>query len=44
MLQMQVKSPDEAKSPWDYYKNIKVIPADIATQPIEKSVCKLLKK
>ena len=44
MLQMQVKSPDEAKSPWDYYKNVTVIPADIATQPIGKSVCKLLKK
>ncbi len=44
MYQMQVKSPAESQSPWDYYKNIKVIPADVATQPIEKSVCKLLKK
>jgi branched-chain amino acid transport system substrate-binding protein len=40
----QVKSPAESKSPWDYYKNITLIPADVATQPIEKSVCKLLKK
>jgi branched-chain amino acid transport system substrate-binding protein len=44
MYQMQVKSPAESKSPWDYYKNITVIPADVATQPISQSTCKLLKK
>jgi len=44
MVQAQVKSPAESKSPWDYYKNVTVIPADIATQPIAQSTCKLLKK
>ncbi|MGB7542319.1 MAG: ABC transporter substrate-binding protein [Burkholderiales bacterium] len=44
MYQMQVKSPAESKSPWDYYKNITVIPADVATQPLAQSTCKLLKK
>jgi branched-chain amino acid transport system substrate-binding protein len=44
MVQAHVKSPAESKSPWDYYKNITVIPADVATQPIAQSTCKLLKK
>ena len=44
MVQAQVKSPAESKSPWDYYKNVTVIPADVATQPIAQSTCKLLKK
>ena len=44
MIQAQVKSPAESKSPWDYYKNVTVIPADVATQPIGQSTCKLLKK
>jgi branched-chain amino acid transport system substrate-binding protein len=44
MIQAQVKSPAESKSPWDYYKNVTVIPADVATQPIAQSTCKLLKK
>ncbi|HMM54626.1 MAG TPA: ABC transporter substrate-binding protein [Candidatus Desulfobacillus sp.] len=44
MYLMQVKSPEESKYPWDYYKLKKVIPAEQAFQPLSLSKCPLVKK
>jgi len=44
MYLFQVKSPKESKYPWDYYKQIAVIPGDQAFQPLEKGNCPLVKK
>lgn len=44
MYLMEVKSPTESKSPWDYYKVVSVIPGNEAFLPESKSVCPLLKK
>lgn len=41
---MQVKSPQESKYPWDYYKLKSVIPASEAFQPLALSRCALIKK
>lgn len=40
----EVKSPQESKGPWDYYKLVATIPADEAFTPLAKSTCPLLKK
>ncbi len=40
----QVKSPNESKYPWDYYKLISTIPPDQAFQPLSASRCPLIKK
>lgn len=44
MRLFEVKKPDEAKGPWDYYKLLATIPAEEAFLPIEKSTCSLVKK
>ena len=44
MYLYEVKSPEESKKPWDYYKLKAVIPADKAFRPLEQSTCKLVKK
>ena len=41
---LQVKKPQEAKSPWDYYHVRHVIPAIEAVIPLADSECPLLKK
>ena len=41
---LQVKKPQESKSPWDYYHVRQVIPANDAVMPVAKSECPLLKK
>jgi branched-chain amino acid transport system substrate-binding protein len=41
---MQVKTPQESKYPWDYYKLISRVPASEAFRPAEESQCYLLKK
>lgn len=41
MYLMQVKSPEESKQPWDYYKLVKVIPGEEAATTKEESRCKL---
>jgi branched-chain amino acid transport system substrate-binding protein len=38
----QVKSPQESKGEWDYYKQIGVIPADKAVRPLNKGGCPLV--
>ncbi len=40
----QVKSPAESKYPYDYYKQLAVIPADQAFRPLSESECPLVKK
>jgi branched-chain amino acid transport system substrate-binding protein len=44
MYLMQVKTPEESKYPWDYYRLIKTIPRDEAFQPLKVSACPLVKK
>jgi branched-chain amino acid transport system substrate-binding protein len=40
----QVKTPEESKYPWDYYKVLAKIPADKVTRPLAESECPLVKK
>ena len=44
MYLYEVKSPEESRKPWDYYKLKAVIPAEKAFRPIEQSTCRLVKK
>jgi branched-chain amino acid transport system substrate-binding protein len=44
MYLFQVKTPEESKGPWDYYKLIKTIPAVEVTRPAAESLCPLLHK
>jgi branched-chain amino acid transport system substrate-binding protein len=44
MFLAQVKSPQESKQPWDYYKIVKTIPAAEAFPPLSESKCPLAKK
>ena len=44
MYLFQVKTPEESKEPWDYYKLVSVIPGDQAFQPLSESRCPLVKK
>lgn len=39
-----VKSPQESKAPWDYYKIVKTIPGEQAFIPLSDSQCPLVKK
>ncbi|MFS2010746.1 ABC transporter substrate-binding protein [Azospirillum sp. CT11-132] len=39
----QVKAPAESKAPWDYYKQVRSIPASEAFLPIESSTCPFVK-
>ena len=41
---LQVKKPEESKTPWDYYHVRQVIPAAEAVGPVAQSECALLKK
>jgi branched-chain amino acid transport system substrate-binding protein len=43
MYVMQVKTPEESKYPWDYYKLIKKMSADEAFGAASDSTCKLVK-
>jgi branched-chain amino acid transport system substrate-binding protein len=40
----QVKTPEESKYAWDYYKLIAKIPAEKVTRPLAESECPLVKK
>lgn len=42
MYLFEVKKPAESKGPWDYYKQVAVIPASEAFKPMNKSVCNLV--
>jgi branched-chain amino acid transport system substrate-binding protein len=39
---LQVKTPEESKRPWDYYKVLDVIPGDKAFRPLSQSKCPLV--
>jgi branched-chain amino acid transport system substrate-binding protein len=43
MYLFQVKAPKDSKYPWDYYKQISVVPGDQAFQPLSASRCPLMK-
>jgi branched-chain amino acid transport system substrate-binding protein len=40
----EVKSPDQSKGPWDYFKIVQTIPAAEAFRPLDQSDCPLVKK
>ncbi len=44
MYLVQVKKPSESKAPWDYYKVLATVPADVAFRPLADSACPLVKK
>lgn len=44
MYLVEVKTPEESKAPWDYYKVLRTIPAKDAVQPLADSKCALVKK
>ncbi|MDB5758062.1 MAG: amino acid/amide transporter substrate-binding protein family [Burkholderia sp.] len=44
MYLYQVKKPADSKYPWDYYKQVAVVPGDKAFQPLSASACPLVKK
>jgi branched-chain amino acid transport system substrate-binding protein len=44
MYLVQVKTPEESKHPWDYYKIVKTIPAAEAFPSVEAQSCPLVKK
>jgi branched-chain amino acid transport system substrate-binding protein len=44
MYLFQVKTPAESKGEYDYYKQLAVIPGDVAARPLSASECPLVKK
>jgi branched-chain amino acid transport system substrate-binding protein len=44
MFLMEVKKPSESKYPWDYYKQIAVLPGEDVFTKLSESTCKLVKK
>ncbi|MCA0419844.1 MAG: ABC transporter substrate-binding protein, partial [Proteobacteria bacterium] len=43
MYLYEVKKPSESKGPWDYYKQVSVLPAEQAFQPLAETGCSLVK-
>jgi branched-chain amino acid transport system substrate-binding protein len=43
MYLMQVKTPDESKGPWDYYRHVRTIPAEQAYITKAETKCRLWK-
>jgi len=39
----EAKAPSESKAPWDYYRLIKTVPAELAAIPANESPCELLR-
>ena len=44
MLLVQVRRPEEARNPWEYYKILSTIPASQAFRPLSESECPLVKR
>ena len=44
MYFVQVKTPDESRGPWDYYKIVATIPGDQAFRPAGEDGCPLVKR
>ena len=38
----EVKSPSESKAPWDYFREVRVIPANEAFRPLDHGGCPLV--
>jgi branched-chain amino acid transport system substrate-binding protein len=43
MYLFEVKKPEESKGPWDYYKQLAVIPAEEAFRPLKDGGCPFVK-
>ena len=43
MYLFQVKTPAESKNAWDFYKQVAVIPGDVAFRPLDAGGCPLVK-
>lgn len=43
MYLVKIKTPEESKGRWDYYKVLRTIPGDQAYQPLSESRCSLVK-
>lgn len=43
MYLFQVKTPEESKGAWDYYKILRTLPADLVSVPLSESQCPLVK-
>lgn len=43
MYLYEVKKPSVSKGPWDYYKQVSVLPAEQAFQPLAETGCSLVK-
>jgi branched-chain amino acid transport system substrate-binding protein len=43
MYLVQVKKPSESKEPWDYYKVLATVPADVAFRSLAESTCPQVK-
>jgi branched-chain amino acid transport system substrate-binding protein len=43
MYLFQVKKPEESKAPWDYFKQLAVIPAEEAFRPLKDGHCPFVK-
>ena len=44
MYLVEVKSPKESTTPWDYYRIVKTVPGEQAFAPVSESQCSLVKK
>jgi branched-chain amino acid transport system substrate-binding protein len=44
MYLFEVKTPDQSKGAWDFYKLVSTIPATEAFRPIDQGDCPLVKK
>jgi len=44
MYLIQVKDPSESEGPWDYYKVLRTLPADLVTIPLSESKCELVRQ
>jgi branched-chain amino acid transport system substrate-binding protein len=44
MYLFQVKSPEESKYAYDYYKLLKIVAGDEAFRPIEQGNCPMIRK
>jgi branched-chain amino acid transport system substrate-binding protein len=38
----QVKKPEESTAPWDYYKLVATVPAEVAARPLNEGGCPLV--
>jgi len=43
MYLVQVKTPEQSKGAWDYYKVLRTLPADLVSVPLSESACPLVK-